>query len=114
MKIKSYRQRKASSITYNLSSMVSMIETIGICLLVLITTGYTTNAFTTIVQPGGSNNNNRNTFYQQRHYMTTTTTTTDGFTTISNDKYDIVKVDLDNNRDYPIYIGAGYQDEEGM
>ena len=36
-----------------------------------------------------------------------------GFTTISTDKYDIVKVDLDDGRDYPIYIGTGYEDEEG-
>ena len=37
----------------------------------------------------------------------------DGFTTVSTDKYDIVKVDLDDGRDYPIYIGTGYDDEEG-
>jgi 3-dehydroquinate synthase len=28
-------------------------------------------------------------------------------------KYDIVKVDLADGRDYPIYIGAGYSQEEG-
>jgi hypothetical protein len=27
--------------------------------------------------------------------------------------YDIVKVDLSDGRDYPIYIGAGFSDEEG-
>jgi hypothetical protein len=37
----------------------------------------------------------------------------DGFTTVSTDKYDIVKVDLDDARDYPIYIGTGYDDQEG-
>jgi 3-dehydroquinate synthase len=37
-----------------------------------------------------------------------------GFTTVTTDKYDIVKVDLDNGRDYPIYIGTGYDDQEGM
>jgi hypothetical protein len=37
----------------------------------------------------------------------------DGFTTVSTDKYDIVKVDLDDGRDYPIYIGTGYDDQEG-
>jgi len=28
--------------------------------------------------------------------------------------YDIVKVDLTGGRDYPIYIGAGFSDEEGI
>lgn len=28
--------------------------------------------------------------------------------------YDIVKVDLSDGRDYPIYIGAGFSDEEGL
>jgi hypothetical protein len=27
--------------------------------------------------------------------------------------YEIVKVDLSEGRDYPIYIGAGFSDEEG-
>jgi len=27
--------------------------------------------------------------------------------------YDVVKVDLADGRDYPIYIGAGFSDEEG-
>lgn len=27
--------------------------------------------------------------------------------------YDTVKVDLSDGRDYPIYIGAGFSDEEG-
>ena len=27
--------------------------------------------------------------------------------------YDIVKVDLADGRDYPIYIGAGFSDDEG-
>lgn len=36
-----------------------------------------------------------------------------GFTTVATDKYDIVKVDLEDGRDYPIYIGTGYDDEEG-
>mmetsp|Transcript_22550 Transcript_22550/g.34083 ORF Transcript_22550/g.34083 Transcript_22550/m.34083 type:complete len:82 (+) Transcript_22550:103-348(+) len=27
--------------------------------------------------------------------------------------YDVVKVDLADERDYPIYIGAGYSDDEG-
>lgn len=36
----------------------------------------------------------------------------DGSTTVSTDKYDIVKVDLEDGRDYPIYIGTGYEDEE--
>lgn len=36
-----------------------------------------------------------------------------GSSTIAKDKYDIVKVDLDDGRDYPIYIGTGYSDEEG-
>lgn len=27
--------------------------------------------------------------------------------------YDIVKVDLADGRDYPIYIGAGYSEDEG-
>jgi hypothetical protein len=37
-----------------------------------------------------------------------------GSTTESKENYDIVKVDLENNRDYPIYIGTGYSDQEGM
>lgn len=37
-----------------------------------------------------------------------------GSTTLQTEKYDIVKVDLDDGRDYPIYIGSGYSDEEGM
>lgn len=27
--------------------------------------------------------------------------------------YDVVTVDLTDGRDYPIYIGAGFSDEEG-
>lgn len=27
--------------------------------------------------------------------------------------YDVVKVDLSDGRDYPIYIGAGFTEEEG-
>lgn len=37
-----------------------------------------------------------------------------GSTTVSKDNYDIVQVDLENGRDYPIYIGTGYSNEEGM
>jgi 3-dehydroquinate synthase len=37
-----------------------------------------------------------------------------GCTTESFDNYDVVKVDLENDRDYPIYIGTGYSDEQGM
>lgn len=36
-----------------------------------------------------------------------------GSTTFSRDNYDEVKVDLDDGRDYPIYIGTGYSEEEG-
>ena len=36
-----------------------------------------------------------------------------GFTTVQKENYDIVKVDLDDGRDYPIYIGTGYSDAEG-
>ena len=36
-----------------------------------------------------------------------------GCTTESKENYDIVKVDLSDGRDYPIYIGTGYQDQEG-
>jgi len=32
---------------------------------------------------------------------------------VSGTDYDVVKVDLADGRDYPIYIGAGYSDEEG-
>lgn len=35
-----------------------------------------------------------------------------GSTVVSMDHYDVVKVDLDDGRDYPIYIGTGYSDEE--
>jgi hypothetical protein len=31
----------------------------------------------------------------------------------STTEYDIVKVDLADGRDYPIYIGAGFEDDEG-
>ena len=37
-----------------------------------------------------------------------------GSTTVSKDHYDVVTVDLSDGRDYPIYIGTGYSDEEGM
>lgn len=36
-----------------------------------------------------------------------------GCTTESKENYDIVKVDLSDGRDYPIYIGTGYEDKEG-
>lgn len=36
-----------------------------------------------------------------------------GSSTVAKENYDIVKVDLDDGRDYPIYIGTGYSDEEG-
>ena len=36
-----------------------------------------------------------------------------GSSTIAKENYDVVKVDLDDGRDYPIYIGTGYSDEEG-
>ena len=36
-----------------------------------------------------------------------------GSSTIAKDNYDVVKVDLDDGRDYPIYIGTGYSDQEG-
>ena len=36
-----------------------------------------------------------------------------GCTTTSTENYDIVKVDLDDGRDYPIYIGTGYSEQEG-
>lgn len=46
--------------------------------------------------------------------MTATTDVTElGCTTESRENYDIVKVDLSDGRDYPIYIGTGYSDDEG-
>ena len=36
-----------------------------------------------------------------------------GSTTVSKENYDIVSVDLDDGRDYPIYIGTGYSEDEG-
>lgn len=42
-----------------------------------------------------------------------TTTAELGSTTIQMPNYDIVKVDLEDGRDYPIYIGTRYSDEEG-
>ena len=36
-----------------------------------------------------------------------------GSQVIRNENYDTVKVDLAGGRDYPIYIGTGYADEEG-
>ena len=36
-----------------------------------------------------------------------------GSSTLSKENYDIVNVDLDNGRDYPIYIGTSYSDQEG-
>ena len=35
-----------------------------------------------------------------------------GSSTVAKENYDVVKVDLDDGRDYPIYIGTGYSDEE--
>ena len=37
-----------------------------------------------------------------------------GSSTNAKENYDVVKVDLDDGRDYPIYIGTGYSDEEGV
>jgi len=37
----------------------------------------------------------------------------DGSKTVNMDHYDIVTVDLEGGRDYPIYIGTGYSDGEG-
>jgi hypothetical protein len=37
----------------------------------------------------------------------------DGSTVVKMDNYDVVTVDLDAGRDYPIYIGTGYSDDEG-
>jgi hypothetical protein len=37
-----------------------------------------------------------------------------GSTTEHFENYDVVRVDLENARDYPIYIGTGYSDEQGM
>ena len=36
-----------------------------------------------------------------------------GSTVVSKDHYDVVRVDLEDGRDYPIYIGTGYSDQEG-
>ena len=33
--------------------------------------------------------------------------------TSASTEYDIVKVDLENNRDYPIYIGDTFDDTQG-
>ena len=41
-----------------------------------------------------------------------TISTTTAPTTINKENYDIVKVDLSQGRDYPIYIGDGFNDEE--
>ena len=48
--------------------------------------------------------------------QTSSTSTTEeelGSTTIHKENYDIVTVDLDDGRDYPIYIGTSYSDQEG-
>ena len=37
-----------------------------------------------------------------------------GCTTKQYDNYDVVTVDLDGNRDYPIYIGTNFTKEQGM
>jgi hypothetical protein len=37
-----------------------------------------------------------------------------GSSTEKKENYDIVTVDLENGRDYPIYIGTDYAQEEGM
>jgi hypothetical protein len=37
----------------------------------------------------------------------------DGSTVVQMDHYDVVTVDLDAGRDYPIYIGTGYSDDDG-
>jgi 3-dehydroquinate synthase len=46
--------------------------------------------------------------------MSTTTTTDDNDTVNANANanYDVVKVDLSDGRDYPIYIGTGYTDDQ--
>ena len=35
-------------------------------------------------------------------------------TQMSSDDYDVVRVDLSDDRDYPIYIGADFDDKEGL
>ena len=37
-----------------------------------------------------------------------------GSSTMHRENYDIVNVDLEDGRDYPIYIGTSYYDQEGM
>jgi len=37
-----------------------------------------------------------------------------GSTTVHKEHYDVVTVDLDDGRDYPIYIGTSYSDQEGV
>ena len=32
----------------------------------------------------------------------------------SSDEHDVVRVDLEDGRDYPIYIGTGFDDDAGM
>ena len=52
---------------------------------------------------------------QQSHFALKSTANADlGSTTIQTENYDIVKVDLDEGRDYPIYIGTGYSEQEGV
>lgn len=41
------------------------------------------------------------------------TSTTQLASTTETTEYDVVKVDLADGRDYPIYIGAGFSEEEG-
>lgn len=36
-----------------------------------------------------------------------------GSNTVHKENFDIVRVDLDDGRDYPIYIGTGYSEEQG-
>lgn len=54
----------------------------------------------------------RSTDYSRRRLYLSASEDT-GSVTVSYDKYDVVKVDLSDDRDYPIYIGTGYEDQEG-
>ena len=66
--------------------------------LLLTTQFLTANSFTTSVR------NPRWCIANTMMSSTATSASTD---------YDIVKVDLDNDRDYPIYIGDSFDDKQG-
>lgn len=91
--------------------MTSLIMIAGVALLAATLHSTTVGVFAFSVAPTITTS--------MKHRLYSTASKTEavvdemGCTTTSFDKYDVVTVDLEDNRDYPIYIGTDYTDNEG-